>query len=211
MAAVPFKVVLLGEGRVGKTSILLRYVRGEYQEGQASTLQASYLDKKIVLRNRPVHLSIWDTAGQERFHSLVPIYYRDANGAVLVYDITDHESFSRVRKWVRELRQNGDNKICIVICGNKIDLAKNRVVSEEDALEYAKTVNAQHIYTSAKQGKGLEEAFTSLSERMLQQRQEAGTTLGDITPLARKKKGGGIILVGDAEKPSISKKKGDCC
>ena len=74
-----FKIVLLGEGRVGKTSILLRYIRGEYSDNQVSTLQASYLDKKITVSGTSVHLSVWDTAGQERFHALGPIYYRDAS------------------------------------------------------------------------------------------------------------------------------------
>ena len=95
------KCVLLGEGRVGKTSILLRYTKGEYDERQVSTLQASFVDKKIVVEGNNVQLSIWDTAGQERFHALGPIYYRDADGALLVYDITDLESFNKVKKWVR--------------------------------------------------------------------------------------------------------------
>ena len=79
-----FKVVLLGEGRVGKTSILLRYTKGEYNDRQVSTLQASYLDKKVSIGGTTAHLSVWDTAGQERFHALGPIYYRDSQGAVLV-------------------------------------------------------------------------------------------------------------------------------
>mmetsp|Transcript_81191 Transcript_81191/g.161963 ORF Transcript_81191/g.161963 Transcript_81191/m.161963 type:complete len:111 (-) Transcript_81191:82-414(-) len=78
MSGNRMKVVILGEGRVGKTSILLRYVRGEYSDKQQSTLQASYLDKRLVAGGTPTHLSIWDTAGQERFHALGPIYYRDA-------------------------------------------------------------------------------------------------------------------------------------
>lgn len=73
-----FKIVLLGEGRVGKTSILLRYIRGEYTDSQVSTLQASYLDKKVTVGTTTAQLSVWDTAGQERFHALGPIYYRDA-------------------------------------------------------------------------------------------------------------------------------------
>lgn len=92
-----YKIVLLGEGRVGKTSILVRYIKGEYNERQVSTLQASYLDKKFTVDNHSVQLSIWDTAGQERFHALGPIYYRDAHGAFLVYDITDDSSFQKVR------------------------------------------------------------------------------------------------------------------
>ena len=97
------KLVLLGEGRVGKTSLLLRYIRGSFQEKQQSTLQASYLDKRIDVNGKTAQLSVWDTAGQERFHALGPIYYRDADGALLVYDITDSESFSKVRKWVKEM------------------------------------------------------------------------------------------------------------
>ena len=97
-----YKVVLLGEGRTGKTSILLRYVEDSYVEGRPSTLQASYLEKNVSIADREAQLSIWDTAGQERFHSLGPIYYRDAKGAVLVYDITDRPSFDRVKKWNKE-------------------------------------------------------------------------------------------------------------
>ena len=87
-----YKIVLLGEGRVGKTSILLRYTRGEYSDKQVSTLQASYLDKKVTIGQDDMVLSIWDTAGQERFHALGPIYYRDADGALFVYDITGRRS-----------------------------------------------------------------------------------------------------------------------
>ena len=89
MSVQRFKIVLLGEGRVGKTSILLRYINGEYNDKQVSTLQASYLDKRIVVNGDSAQLSVWDTAGQERFHALGPIYYRDADAALLVYDITD--------------------------------------------------------------------------------------------------------------------------
>ncbi len=80
-----FKVVILGEGRVGKTSILLRYTRGEYSDKQVSTLQASYLDKKLTVSGKEQVLSIWDTAGQERFHALGPIYYRDARKFIDIY------------------------------------------------------------------------------------------------------------------------------
>lgn len=130
-----FKVVLLGEGRVGKTSILLRYIKGEYSDRQVSTLQASYLDKRLALGATQVQLSIWDTAGQERFHALGPIYYRDASGALLVYDITDAESFVKVKNWVKELRKIVGNDIILVIAGNKIDLEKNRHVDEAEAVQ----------------------------------------------------------------------------
>ncbi|KAI9920573.1 hypothetical protein PsorP6_001447 [Peronosclerospora sorghi] len=162
-----FKVVLLGEGRVGKTSILLRYIKGEYDERQVSTLQASYLDKRLIVDNRRVALSLWDTAGQERFHALGPIYYRDADSALLVYDITDVESFHKVRTWVRELRRIVGDDISICIAGNKSDLHRNRKVPEEEAKRYAESVGAAHFNTSAKLNRGLEEVFVELTRRML--------------------------------------------
>jgi Ras-related protein Rab-21 len=154
-------------GRVGKTSILLRYIKGEYDDRQVSTLQASYLDKKMILENTKVQLSLWDTAGQERFHALGPIYYRDADGALLVYDITDEESFKKVKTWVKELRRIVGEEIDISIAGNKIDLQRNRKVDEEEAKKFANSVGATHYNTSAKLNRGLEEVFTELTKRML--------------------------------------------
>lgn len=100
-----FKVVLLGEGRVGKTSLVLRFCKGTFAEGQPPTIQASCLDKVLRIGERSLHLVIWDTAGQERFHALGPIYYRDADAALLVFDITDSDSFGKVKTWVKELRK----------------------------------------------------------------------------------------------------------
>lgn len=163
------KVVLLGEGRVGKTSIVLRFVRNEYDDHQESTLQASFLSKNITIGSQSVKLSIWDTAGQERFHALGPLYYRDANGALLVYDITDMQSFERVGRWVKELRKIVGPDIAIVIAGNKSDLEKQRNVDHEEAQKYAESVGAQHFLTSAKQNKNLDKVFLELTKRMLKQ------------------------------------------
>ncbi len=175
MSSQRFKVVLLGEGRVGKTSILLRYTKGEYNDRQVSTLQASYLDKEVSLGEGSIaKLSVWDTAGQERFHALGPIYYRDADGALLVYDITDAESFQKVKQWVKELRKIVGNEITLAIAGNKIDLEKNRNVQESEAIKYAESVGASHYNTSAKANKGLTEVFNDLSSRMLTRRTDKG-------------------------------------
>ena len=97
--------------------------------------QASFLSKKLNIRGKRVNLSIWDTAGQERFHALGPIYYRDANGAVLVYDITDADSFTKVKTWIKELRKMLGNDISLAIAGNKIDLEKQRHVDHHVAEE----------------------------------------------------------------------------
>ena len=97
--------------------------------------QASFLSKKLNIRGKRITLNIWDTAGQERFHALGPIYYRDANGAVLVYDITDADSFTKVKNWVKELRKMLGNDISLAIAGNKIDMEKQRHVSHQQAEE----------------------------------------------------------------------------
>ncbi|XP_023327347.1 ras-related protein Rab-21 [Eurytemora carolleeae] len=149
-----FKVVLLGEGCVGKTSCVLRYVEDEFNKKHLTTLQASFLRKTIIVQKKTIFLNIWDTAGQERFHALGPIYYRDANGAVLVYDITDEDSFQKVQSWVRELKKMLGDEISIVIVGNKTDLVNKRVIKREDAESYAASVGAQHYLTSAKLNRG---------------------------------------------------------
>jgi Ras-related protein Rab-21 len=166
-SSVAFKVVLLGEGRVGKTCLCLRYCRGSFRDGQESTIQATYLDKRLNIGQRSVKLMIWDTAGQERFHALGPIYYRDAQGALLVYDITDRDSFTKVRKWVTELRRIVGRNIVLVIAGNKSDLMKRCQVDLDEAKTYAESVGAAHVLVSAKSGKNVEQAFLEITKEML--------------------------------------------
>jgi Ras-related protein Rab-21 len=141
-----FKVVLLGEGAVGKTSLVVRYVDNKFNDKHISTLQASFLTKNINIAGRRLTLSIWDTAGQERFHALGPIYYRDSNGAILVYDITDEDSFQKVKVWVKELRKMLGNDIALCIVGNKTDLDKDRHVTVDEA-EAIQQLLVQNIST----------------------------------------------------------------
>ncbi|CAK9001128.1 unnamed protein product [Durusdinium trenchii] len=183
----PFKIVILGEGRVGKTSLLRRYVSQSFDSDEASTQSAAYLDKVLQLRGTQVQLSLWDTAGQERFHALAPIYYRDADGALLVYDVTEPESFRRVAKWVEELQVAGP-QCALAIVGNKCDLQSQVAVYESqtmgskptkntaepparvpkaDAESYARSINARHSVASAKLGHGVEETFGALVEDVL--------------------------------------------
>jgi len=164
-----FKVVLLGEGSVGKTSLFMQFCHGEFEAAHKSTLQATYDTKRINLAdNTRVDLAIWDTAGQERFHSLGHIYYRNAQGAVLVYDITDSNSFTRVQNWVKELRKMLGADVVLVIVGNKMDLEKSRVVKKDEALEYSKSVGAKHFDTSAKSNVGVREMFSELTRLIVE-------------------------------------------
>lgn len=168
-----FKVVLLGEGCVGKTSIVLRYVEDKFNPQHISTLQASFLTKKLTLENdTKVQLNIWDTAGQERFHALGPIYYRGSHGAILVYDITDQDSFQKVKNWVKELKRMLGSEIILVIAGNKLDLEEQRTVMEDDAISYAESVGAHYFETSAKTNDNVEEVFVELTRLMVQHAQQ---------------------------------------
>lgn len=201
----PFKVVLLGEGRVGKTSILLRFVRNAFDDKQASTLSASCFDKTVPLGGGEVaRISIWDTAGQERFHALGPLYYRDADGALLVYDITDEQSFKRVQEWVKELRKMLGEDIVIAIAGNKADMEKGRHVDKEDALRYTASVSGSHHLTSAKSGAGVQEAFVDLLKRIVAKKRQAAANAPAPRPQRQQ-----LIIVDD--EPSGGKAKGGCC
>ncbi|KAJ8405329.1 hypothetical protein AAFF_G00323200 [Aldrovandia affinis] len=203
-----FKVVLLGEGCVGKTSLVLRYCENKFNDKHITTLQASFLTKKLNIGGKRVNLSIWDTAGQERFHALGPIYYRDSNGAILVYDVTDEDSFEKVKNWVKELRKMLGNEICLCIAGNKIDLEKDRNVSMQDAEQYAESVGAKHYHVSAKLNQGIEELFLDLCKRMMENSQadERAKGNGASQPGVTKR---GVQIVDD--EPQATTAAGGCC
>ncbi|OQR66765.1 ras-related protein Rab-21-like [Tropilaelaps mercedesae] len=114
------------------------------------------------------NLAIWDTAGQEIFHALGPIYYRDSNGALLVYDITDEDSFRKVKTWVLELNKMLGDQVVLVLVGNKSDLEASRAVPLREAEKYARSVGAAHFMTSAKLNRGINEVFLYLCKEMLE-------------------------------------------
>ena len=194
MSHTTHKVVILGEGRVGKTSLVSRFVKGEFSPTEESTVQANmYNKKKVDIEGVKVDLSIWDTAGQERFHALGPIYYRNAAGAVLVYDITDADTFERVKNWIKELRQQVGDSIQIVICGNKGDMEKDRAVPVEKADSYAAGQNAKHFTTSAKMNMNVQEAFEAIAASIL--RSVAGGGGGGGGASVPKSRGKGRVKV----------------
>jgi len=202
-----FKVVLLGEGAVGKTSLVLRYVENKFNDKHLTTLQASFLNKKLNIGGRRVNLAIWDTAGQERFHALGPIYYRDSNGAILTYDITDEDSFQKVKNWVKELRKMLGNDIALCIAGNKIDMEKDRHVPVSEAEDYARSVGARHYHTSAKLNKGIEEMFLDLSKRMIEK--SSDDLLGQPASTRNASSRRSVMIVDDDHVTQSSR--GGCC
>ena len=165
------KIVLLGDQNVGKTSIALRYVEGTFSSKMTSTIGAFFLSKKINVSGNSVKLQIWDTAGEERFRAMAPMYYRGADAAILVVDVTDINSFVTMKGWVEELHTNTMKKdIVLSIACNKTDLL-NRKVPEETVNEYAKSAGAQVYETSAKTGLGIAELFKATTDELLMRKQ----------------------------------------
>jgi len=122
--SVQVKLVLLGEAAVGKSSVVLRFVSNEFQANKEPTIGAAFLTQKCRLEDRVLRYEIWDTAGQERFHSLAPMYYRNAQAAVVVYDVTKAASLEKAKTWVKELQRQANPNIVIALAGNKIDLVR---------------------------------------------------------------------------------------
>jgi len=122
--SVQVKLVLLGEAAVGKSSIVLRFVSNDFQANKEPTIGAAFLTQKCRLEDRVLRYEIWDTAGQERFHSLAPMYYRNAQAAVVVYDVTKASSLEKAKSWVKELQRQANPNIVIALAGNKVDLVQ---------------------------------------------------------------------------------------
>jgi len=162
-----FKLVLLGESAVGKSSLVLRFVKDQFDDYRESTIGAAFLTQTVTLEDQTtVKFEIWDTAGQERYKSLAPMYYRNANCAVVVYDITQTASLEKARTWIRELQRQADPSIVIALCGNKLDLAARRQVSQEEAKKYAEEEGLMWMETSAKTGEGVAEVFTAIAKKL---------------------------------------------
>ena len=188
-----FKLVLLGDSAVGKSSLVLRFVRGQFFEYQESTIGAAFLTQTVALNDTTVKFEIWDTAGQERYHSLAPMYYRGAAAAVVVYDITNRDTFQRAKQWVKELQKQGNANIVIAVAGNKSDLASARKVEPEEAESYANDNGIFFMETSAKTATNVNELFVAIARRLPKTRRSRG--------------GGGLVINTDS---AGSGKKG-CC
>jgi Ras-related protein Rab-5C len=159
------KLVLLGDSGVGKSCIVLRFVRGQFDASSKVTVGASFLSHTIALQDSTnVKFEIWDTAGQERYASLAPLYYRGASAAVVVYDITNPETFLKAQFWVKELQKHGNPVIVMALVGNKADLESQRQVSREEAQEYAESNGMFFIETSAKTSDNVNEVFEQCTE-----------------------------------------------
>lgn len=166
------KLVLLGDMGAGKSSMVLRFVRGQFFEYQESTIGAAFFSQTLALNETTIKFEIWDTAGQERYHSLAPMYYRGAAAAIVVYDVTSLDSFNRAKKWVRELQRQGNPNMVMTLAGNKADLTAKRKVEPEEAQAYATENGLFFIETSAKTAQNVNELFYDIAKRVLKARPE---------------------------------------
>lgn len=158
-----YKLVTLGSSGVGKSSIMLRYVRNTFSDTAVSTIGASFLVKSIALPDgHRFRLELWDTAGQERYASLAPMYYRSAQAALIVYDVTDRPTWERAQEWVRTLKVSERSDIIMILVGNKTDLP-DRAVSLKEAGTFAREQDIMHVEVSAKLGAGIDAIFSSVT------------------------------------------------
>ena len=191
-----FKILTIGESGVGKTCVLRRFVENKFLKNHLATIGIDFKTKVITLNGLNIKLKIWDTAGQERFRNITNQYYKGADGILLVYDVTDEESYSKIRDWMDQITSNTDNEeIGLVLLGNKCDMDP-RAVTEEMGKDMAKELNINYYETSALNGQGIKEAFEGLTMDIMKRKKLnlEGT--------------GGVELNKKNEK---KKKNGDCC
>jgi small GTP-binding protein len=164
------RAVLIGESSVGKTSILSRLVQGRFDRCQSSTVGADYQVYVADVNSVKLEMQIWDTAGQEKFRSLGPIYYRNAVGAIAVFDVTNHESLIRLEDWIAAFTETAGCETVVAIVGNKADLASARQVSPDVARAIADERQCRYYETSACTGEGIDEFFREFAICVLQRR-----------------------------------------
>lgn len=166
------KIITLGESGAGKTKLIMRYKNKTYQDINVSTIGIECQYKIITYNNREIKLVIYDTSGQEKFRTIVSNYYKNTDGVILVYDISNKKSFSKIQYWVDEIRNNSNNdNNTYVLFGNKNDLENERQVTYEEGKEYADKNKLEFMEGSAKSGKNIKELFILLVQKIMKNRE----------------------------------------
>jgi len=190
-----YKILLLGDTSVGKSCLLLRFCDNSFQESHLTTIGLDFRLKTINLKDdRKVKIQIWDTAGEDRFRSITRNYYKGAKGILLIFDVTDKETFTHVRDWIERIHEESPEGITICLVGNKIDMNESRVISNEEGKKIADEFKIPYFETSAKSNIGVEEVFTYLVKEvdtiyMNEHKEEVGrkTVLNQKTKNKKKK------------------------
>lgn len=204
-----FKVVLIGDSGVGKSNLLSRFTRNEFNLESKSTIGVEFATRSINVDGKTIKAQIWDTAGQERYRAITSAYYRGAVGALLVYDIAKHVTFENVDRWLKELRDHADHNIVIMLVGNKSDLRHLRAVPTDDAKGYSEQRNLSFIETSALDSTNVEQAFqTILTEiyRLVSRRTMEAGDAGDQPTVGA----GATVVVTKEDENNLEGKKKSC-
>ena len=165
---IVYKVLLLGDSSVGKTCFLLRYCDKSFQDAHLSTMGLDYRLKTMTLKSgKNIKLQIWDTAGQDRFRAITKNYYKGANGIILIYDVTNAQTFENVKNWISQIKEEANPNVVIYLAGNKIDLPEEtKSVSTEAGQRMADEYKFPFTETSAKEGININETFEDIAERI---------------------------------------------
>jgi len=161
-----FKIVIIGDSGVGKTNIITRYTRNEFDLSLKSTIGVEFSTKKVNINDKIIKIQFWDTAGQERYRAITSSYYRGVHGIVLVFDISNYASFENINNWINEINSNCELNIPILLIGNKLDLEIKRQVPKEKAIELSNKYNFIFIETSALSGENIQISIDELINKI---------------------------------------------
>ena len=170
-----FKVLLLGNSDVGKSSLLLRYVDSVWNDAFVPTIGVDFKVKTLTINEKKVKMQIWDTAGQERFRTVVSTYFRGAHGILLLYDVTNRDSFKNLESWLIEIEKNAKEKVLKILIGNKCDLTDDREIQSDEGKAFALRNGMEFMETSAKMNTNVTEAFETLGKLMIEFNSKSNT------------------------------------